>query len=309
MSNLIDTVRKHLVIDGKNGQAFAIDGVKPTRWDGRWVDLPKADRPALVEHAVCLFLGVQAPKLILSDKVAGSRAAKTYPERLRQKLDSVLSHGGEGRDTLLTETRALLKSLASQAKAPARKPKQRAGALAKHSGPEPQDGRAAKTAQKSTSKIKGPTKATKPTIARKASAKGKTNAAGKKEIVSEANGLRELDELRGELEEKVQNSRRSRPAERKKRLKTTRKRPEKIAVKSYEFRRNPDVIAEVLERADGTCEACENPAPFRRASNNEPYLEVHHKKPLSQRGEDTVENAIALCPNCHRKIHYGTQGG
>ncbi|MGO2991961.1 MAG: HNH endonuclease [Halomonadaceae bacterium] len=22
-------------------------------------------------------------------------------------------------------------------------------------------------------------------------------------------------------------------------------------------------------------------------------------------GSDTVENAIALCPNCHREMHYG----
>jgi len=27
--------------------------------------------------------------------------------------------------------------------------------------------------------------------------------------------------------------------------------------------------------------------------------------PLSEGGEDTLENAIALCPNCHRKMHYG----
>jgi len=23
-------------------------------------------------------------------------------------------------------------------------------------------------------------------------------------------------------------------------------------------------------------------------------------------GEDTIENAMALCPNCHREMHYGT---
>jgi len=34
-------------------------------------------------------------------------------------------------------------------------------------------------------------------------------------------------------------------------------------------------------------------------------LEVHHKVPLAEGGDDTVENAIALCPNCHRHAHYG----
>jgi len=69
--------------------------------------------------------------------------------------------------------------------------------------------------------------------------------------------------------------------------------------------RNPDVIAEVLERANGICEYCGNPAPFNRASDGTPYLEIHHKKPLSQGGDDSVENAVALCPNCHREDHFG----
>ncbi|BDZ92717.1 hypothetical protein VEE69_15940 [Escherichia coli] len=36
-----------------------------------------------------------------------------------------------------------------------------------------------------------------------------------------------------------------------------------------------------------------------------PFLEVHHIEWLSKGGEDSVENAIALCPNCHRQAHYG----
>ncbi|SFB88291.1 HNH endonuclease [Marinospirillum celere] len=57
------------------------------------------------------------------------------------------------------------------------------------------------------------------------------------------------------------------------------------------------------ERENG--QACGTPAPFNRKSDGTPYLEVHHKTPLALGGEDTVENAIALCPNCHRKAHYG----
>ena len=71
------------------------------------------------------------------------------------------------------------------------------------------------------------------------------------------------------------------------------------------YRRNPDVIAEVLHRALGKCEGCLSPAPFERASDGSPYLEVHHRILLSQGGEDTVANAFALCPNCHRKLHFG----
>ena len=71
------------------------------------------------------------------------------------------------------------------------------------------------------------------------------------------------------------------------------------------YNRNPDVIAERLYIAAGYCEDCKQKAPFLRKSTGEPYLEVHHIIPLSQNGEDSVDNTIALCPNCHRKRHFG----
>jgi 5-methylcytosine-specific restriction protein A len=66
------------------------------------------------------------------------------------------------------------------------------------------------------------------------------------------------------------------------------------------------VIVEVLKRANGICENCHNPAPFIRKKDNSPYLEVHHKIHLSNKGEDSVENAIAVCPNCQRELHFGS---
>lgn len=80
--------------------------------------------------------------------------------------------------------------------------------------------------------------------------------------------------------------------------------PERISTTSTSFRRNPDVVAEVLLRAEGKCENCLQPAPFARASDRTPYLEVHHRVMLAAGGKDTVANAIALCPNCHRAAHY-----
>ena len=71
------------------------------------------------------------------------------------------------------------------------------------------------------------------------------------------------------------------------------------------YKRNADVIVEVLIRAKGSCEQCKSKAPFSKKSDGTPYLEVHHKVQLSNGGDDTVENAIALCPNCHRERHYG----
>jgi 5-methylcytosine-specific restriction protein A len=54
--------------------------------------------------------------------------------------------------------------------------------------------------------------------------------------------------------------------------------------------------------ADGLCDLCEQPAPFQNKAK-EAYLECHHIIWLAQGGEDTIANAVALCPNCHRKMH------
>lgn len=95
--------------------------------------------------------------------------------------------------------------------------------------------------------------------------------------------------------------------QRQERLLIAPRKPTRVEVVSTVFVRSPDVVAEVLLRANGVCESCGAPAPFLRASDGSPYLEVHHRVRLSDGGEDTTENALALCPNCHRKAHYGAK--
>lgn len=112
-------------------------------------------------------------------------------------------------------------------------------------------------------------------------------------------------QLQVEFEAAIQKSTRSSTEDRHERLRTAAKLPESVTVSTTIFRRNPDVVAEVLQKAEGQCGKCGNKAPFNRASDGTPYLEVHHSTPLSEGGEDTVANAIALCPNCHRQSHYG----
>lgn len=116
--------------------------------------------------------------------------------------------------------------------------------------------------------------------------------------------LPEEQELRAQLERGVQLSLRAPAAERVKRLAVAPRHPTRIEARTWVFSRNPDVIASVLCRASGVCEFCRMPAPFKRKTDGTPYLEVHHKIRLSDGGEDTVENAVALCPNCHRAAHY-----
>lgn len=70
------------------------------------------------------------------------------------------------------------------------------------------------------------------------------------------------------------------------------------------YARDPKVRAFVLQRANGTCELCAQPAPFQTEAE-QPFLEVHHIVPLAEGGSDKVSNAAALCPNCHREAHHG----
>lgn len=82
--------------------------------------------------------------------------------------------------------------------------------------------------------------------------------------------------------------------------------PSSRIVQSKAYDRDPKVVGFVEERAAGICELCDQEAPFLR-SDGTPFLEVHHIIPLAENGADIVENAAALCPNCHRACHYGRE--
>jgi len=74
---------------------------------------------------------------------------------------------------------------------------------------------------------------------------------------------------------------------------------------SYQYIRNPKVAAYALLKANGVCQDCGENGPFISKKTNTPFLEVHHVVTLKNGGGDIIENVIALCPNCHRKRHYG----
>ncbi len=83
------------------------------------------------------------------------------------------------------------------------------------------------------------------------------------------------------------------------------KHPKQNDVSTQAYERDPKVVAYALEKAKGKCGACKKPAPFIRRATGEPFLEIHHITMLKDGGSDTIDNVIALCPNCHRKRHYG----
>jgi 5-methylcytosine-specific restriction protein A len=73
------------------------------------------------------------------------------------------------------------------------------------------------------------------------------------------------------------------------------------------YERSQKVRRYVLARANGVCEACDQPAPFTRRDGT-PYLEPHHTTRLADEGPDHPASVGAICPNCHRKIHSGAEG-
>jgi hypothetical protein len=120
---------------------------------------------------------------------------------------------------------------------------------------------------------------------------------------SDDNAFREACER--SFQSQVETSLTDSSASRMRRIQYANAIPARIATTSLVFARNPDVVAETLVRAKGICQDCQSPAPFHRRSDGTAYLEVHHRKPLAEGGSDTLDNTIALCPNCHRKAHYG----
>ncbi|KIQ05040.1 hypothetical protein RU07_02240 [Agrobacterium tumefaciens] len=83
--------------------------------------------------------------------------------------------------------------------------------------------------------------------------------------------------------------------------------PSKNQVTTSVFERSRDVRDYVVARSLGKCEGCGNDAPFARP-NGVPYLEPHHIRRLTDGGPDDPRYVIALCPNCHRRVHSGSDG-
>ncbi|MCI5140796.1 MAG: hypothetical protein D3909_03520 [Candidatus Electrothrix sp. ATG1] len=81
--------------------------------------------------------------------------------------------------------------------------------------------------------------------------------------------------------------------------------PCKIETTASVYLRNPYLAELVKRQAQGVCQDCKKPAPFVSKKTGAPYLEVHYILPLAEGGPDSRENVLALCPNCHKKRHYG----
>jgi len=73
-------------------------------------------------------------------------------------------------------------------------------------------------------------------------------------------------------------------------------------IKSYD--RNPSLAYLVKLRDNYTCRICREKGFNKKGGGY--YVETHHIIPLEEGGFDSEENMIAICPNCHAKLTYGT---
>ena len=64
-----------------------------------------------------------------------------------------------------------------------------------------------------------------------------------------------------------------------------------------QLKRNPAIAAYTKQRANYTCDLCEN------TYLDESFFDSHHLIPLKDGGPDQIYNTVCLCPNCHRIAH------
>jgi len=107
---------------------------------------------------------------------------------------------------------------------------------------------------------------------------------------------RAIEELHAKLARELSTE------ELKARAKNARKRPSVRSVQTSAYVRDAAVAEYAKRLANGICDLCKGRAPFLN-KQKEAYLECHHVIWLARGGEDTIDNTVALCPNCHCKMH------
>lgn len=88
----------------------------------------------------------------------------------------------------------------------------------------------------------------------------------------------------------------------RRRIKSTGNKVSRRQVVGNKYDSSEEIKELAKRKANGKCVLCNNEAPFRD-KHGRPFLEGHHIISLASGGPDTEENVVALCPNCHRKMH------
>lgn len=86
--------------------------------------------------------------------------------------------------------------------------------------------------------------------------------------------------------------------------------PEKQNKDSYGWKRDPSVSKEALRNARYKCEIDNTHFTFKSNINDENFVEAHHLIPMMKQENfkyslDVRGNIVALCPVCHKLLHFG----
>lgn len=75
------------------------------------------------------------------------------------------------------------------------------------------------------------------------------------------------------------------------------------SIKSISYERISNKLRkDAILQANSKCRLCEKDGSFD-GNDGSSFLEVHHIRPLSKGGDNTIGNLIVLCPNCHKIVH------
>lgn len=85
--------------------------------------------------------------------------------------------------------------------------------------------------------------------------------------------------------------------------------PELVDSNQKKYKRNPLKAKRSIVLSKFKCNINDNHISFE-SKNSKPYMEAHHLIPMAAQDKfdislDVDANIICLCPNCHRKLHYG----
>ncbi|MEZ5497355.1 MAG: HNH endonuclease [Gammaproteobacteria bacterium] len=77
---------------------------------------------------------------------------------------------------------------------------------------------------------------------------------------------------------------------------------ETITIKQKTYKRDNKTIAQIKILRDFKCQIC---GKNIKKANGEFYIEAAHIKPKREKGRETPENILILCPNHHKEFDYG----
>ena len=85
-------------------------------------------------------------------------------------------------------------------------------------------------------------------------------------------------------------------------LKSKPKEDETITIKRIQYKRDNYIIALIKQYRGHECQIC---SKVIITKDGHKYIEAAHIDPKSEKGKETPDNILLLCPNCHKEFDLG----